>query len=73
MSQRWSQHGLELNLSDLWYTDQRSPVTDYLAAQGWTVSSRTRPQVFADYGRSYPSGEAGDSFQNSLSVTAIRG
>ena len=73
MSQRWSQHGLELNLSDLWYTDQRSPVTVYLAAQGWTVSSRTRPQVFADYGRSYPSGEAGDSFQNSLSVTAIRG
>ena len=52
--------------------NERSPVTDYLQAHGWAVSSRTRPQVFADYQRTYPGGEVGDSFRNSLSVIAIR-
>ena len=72
MSQRWRDRGLDLNLTDLWYIDQRSPVVDYLEKQGWTASSRTREQMFAAYGRTYPDGQAAESFRNSLSVVAIR-
>jgi methyltransferase (TIGR00027 family) len=72
LSDLWRQQGLDLNLQDLWYTDQRSPVGDYLQRQGWTVSTRTRPEVFGGYGRVYPDSAAADSFRTSLSVTAIR-
>ena len=72
LSQRWQQHGLDLNLTDLWYIDERRPVDEYLEDRGWTVNMRARPEVFAGYGRVFPEGPAGESFRKSLSVIAIR-
>lgn len=72
LSDLWQQQGLDLNLQDLWYTDQRSPVGDYLQRHGWSVNTRTRPEVFAGYGRDYPDSAPGDAFRTSLSVTAVR-
>lgn len=67
MNQRWRA------MTDLWYVDDRTPAADYLRARGWVVHSRTRPEVFADYGLRYPDSEAGEWFRNSSSVTATLG
>lgn len=72
MTEKWRERGLDLDVAQLWYVGERNPVTEYLQARGWQVSTRTRPDVFAAYGREFPSGEAGDSLRNSLAVTAVR-
>lgn len=49
----WREHGFDLNMGDLFYGGDRTPVIDYLADHGWQVSARPRPEVFAHYGRTY--------------------
>ncbi|CDP85013.1 MULTISPECIES: class I SAM-dependent methyltransferase [Mycolicibacterium] len=72
LSEQWRQHGLNLDLANLWYDGERNSVVDYLTERGWSVTARRRPELFADYGRSFPSGEAAALQQNSQAVTAIR-
>ncbi|MDP9168798.1 MAG: SAM-dependent methyltransferase, partial [Actinomycetota bacterium] len=48
----------------------RTPVVDYLTAKGWQVSARLRPELFADYGRTFPATEALAALRNSLAVIA---
>jgi methyltransferase (TIGR00027 family) len=72
MSAQWSGHGFDIDLSDLFYDGERSHVGDYLSKHGWQVSARTRPQVFAGYGRRFPDSDALGSLRNSLSVIATR-
>lgn len=70
MSTRLAEQGLDLDLGELFYSGERRPVVEYLEARDWQVSSRTRPEVFASYGRPFPDGA--ESLRNSLSVNAIR-
>lgn len=70
VSEQWRDHGFDVNLSDLFYDGERTPVVDYLEAKGWTVSARPRPDVFAGYGREFPTTEALAPLRNSLSVVA---
>lgn len=70
VTEQWREHGFDVNLSDLFYDGERTPVVDHLAAQGWQVSARPRPEVFAAYGRVYPTSEALAPLRNSLSVIA---
>ncbi len=70
MSTRLAEQGLDLDLGELFYSGERRPVVEYLEARGWQVNSRTRPEVFASYGRPFPDGA--ESLRNSLSVNAIR-
>jgi methyltransferase (TIGR00027 family) len=49
----WRDHGFDLNMGDLFYGGERTPVVDYLSGHGWQVSARPRPEVFAHYGRTY--------------------
>ncbi|MBU8816565.1 class I SAM-dependent methyltransferase [Mycolicibacterium goodii] len=76
MSERWRDHGFDVDLSDLWYDGDRNPADEYLAEHGWQVSSRTRPEVFAAYGRTFPDGSPGGQdtalMRQSLAITAIR-
>ena len=67
---RWGEHGFDVDLSQLFYPGERHHVVDYLAERGWQVSSQSRPEVFARYGRRFP--ETAAPLQNSISVTAIR-
>ena len=71
-SEEWRGHGFDVNLSDLFYAGERNPVVDYLGAHGWQVSARSRPEVFAGYGRELPDIEALAPLRNSLSVIATR-
>jgi methyltransferase (TIGR00027 family) len=76
MSERWRDHGFDMDLSDLWYDGDRNPADIYLAEHGWQVSARTRPEVFAAYGRTFPDGSPGGQdtalMRQSLAITAIR-
>jgi len=68
----WRAHGFDVKLSDLFYDGERKPVIDYLTALGWQVHARTRPEVFAHYGREFPDTSALATMRNSQSITATR-
>jgi methyltransferase (TIGR00027 family) len=65
----WRDQGFDLDMSELFYGGERTPVADYLTGHGWEVSARTRPEVFADYGRTYAIG--GDLAPMSASMAVI--
>ena len=68
----WRDHGFDLNMGELFYGGERTPVVDYLTGHRWQVSARTRPEVFAHYGRTYSiSGELAP-MGASLAVVAIK-
>jgi methyltransferase (TIGR00027 family) len=70
ITEQWRDQGFELNMPDLVYAGERKPVAEYLTKQGWDVSTRSRPDVFAAYGRTFPDFEALEPLRNSLSVIA---
>ena len=70
ITEQWRDHGFELNMPDLVYAGERTPVPEYLTALGWDVFSRSRPEVFAAYGRAFPDFEAFVPLRNSSSVIA---
>jgi methyltransferase (TIGR00027 family) len=72
MSEQWRQHGLDLDLANLWYAGERNSVAEYLTDSGWSVTARLRPELFAEYGRVFPSGEQAASQRNSQAIVAIR-
>jgi methyltransferase (TIGR00027 family) len=72
MSAQLAESGLDLNLGDLFYGGRRHGVVDYLEGLGWQVASRPRPEMFAAYGRPFPTDPANQALRNSFSVTAIR-
>jgi methyltransferase (TIGR00027 family) len=72
MSRQWGDRGLNIDLSQLFYAGERNPVVDYLTGHGWQVSARTRPEVFAGYGREFPDTEELAALRNSLAVIATR-
>jgi methyltransferase (TIGR00027 family) len=72
MSQEWRRHGLDLDMADLFYDGDRNPVVDYLRERGWDVEARSRPDMFAHYGRPFPTGEEVEALRQSLAVTATK-
>lgn len=71
MANRWGRLGLDVDVSALVYYGERTPAADYLSAQGWTVSTRTRADMFAEAGLSVSPGESMESLQNSIALTAV--
>ncbi|KUI32575.1 class I SAM-dependent methyltransferase [Mycobacterium sp. GA-2829] len=72
MSEEWRRHGLELDMAELFYDGERNPVVEYLRERGWTVDARSRPDMFAHYGRPFPTGDEVEALRQSFAVTAIR-
>ena len=66
----WREQGFDVHLPDLVYDGERASVVDYLTAGGWDVAARSRPEVFAGYGRTFPDGDALSQLRNSLAVVA---
>jgi methyltransferase (TIGR00027 family) len=73
VAERWRDHGFDVDFDNLVYAGERTPVANYLSAKGWQVSSRTRPDVFAHYGRDFPPSDVLARLRNSLSVIATLG
>jgi methyltransferase (TIGR00027 family) len=72
MSDRWANIGCDVDLSGLFYEGDRNNVADYLTDRGWDVSSRTRRELFGEYGRVFPGDDALAAFRNIVSVIATR-
>jgi methyltransferase (TIGR00027 family) len=72
MNDRWANLGCDVDLSGLFYEGQRNNVADYLSDQGWQVLARTRRELFADYGRTFPAEDERAAFRNIVSVIATR-
>jgi methyltransferase (TIGR00027 family) len=70
MGSQWQQHGFDVDLSKLFYSGDRNPVVDYLTDHGWQVNTRSRSEVFAGYGREFPTAEELAPLSNSLAVIA---
>jgi len=69
---QWREHGFDVDLSQLFYSGERSHVGEYLSEHGWQVSTRTRPEVFAGYGREFPASDDVVPLSTSLAVIATR-
>jgi methyltransferase (TIGR00027 family) len=72
VSDAWVSHGFDVKLSDLFFAGDRKPVVDYLTGHGWQVTARTRPEVFAGYGREFPDTDALAPMRTSLAIVAVR-
>jgi methyltransferase (TIGR00027 family) len=72
MRSEWQEHGFDVNLADLFYKGERNDVVEYLTGHGWQVSARTRPEVFAAYGKEFPDADELAPLRNSLAIIATR-
>jgi methyltransferase (TIGR00027 family) len=72
MNDRWANLGCDVDLSGLFYEGERNNVAEYLGDRGWQVTVRPRRELFADYGRAFPTDEALAAFRNIVSVIATR-
>ena len=72
MNQRWANLGCDLDMSGLFYDGERNNVAEYLGDRGWQVNARARRELFADYGRPFPTDQELAAFRNIVSVIATR-
>jgi methyltransferase (TIGR00027 family) len=72
MNDRWANLGCDVDLSGLFYEGERNNVAEYLGDRGWQVAARARRELFADYGRPFPTDEELAAFRNIVSVIATR-
>jgi len=72
MNARWADLGCDVDLSELFYEGERHNVAEYLSDRGWQVAARPRRELFADYGRAFPTDEELAAFRNIVSVIATR-
>jgi methyltransferase (TIGR00027 family) len=73
LTDQWHEYGYNLDMTELFYGGERSNVVDYLTGLGWQVNTRTRRELFADYGREFPEDDPLASFRNVVAVTATLG
>jgi methyltransferase (TIGR00027 family) len=52
LTDRWRQHGLDLDMSDLWYFGDRNDVDEYLSTHGWDTVATGHAELFAAHGLS---------------------
>jgi methyltransferase (TIGR00027 family) len=52
VTERWRDHGFDVEMTDLWYGGDRNDVVDYLAGHGWNVSAISVADLFAAQGLS---------------------
>ena len=61
-----------MNLADWFYEGQLVPVVKYLTGHVGHVAARTRPEVFAAYGKEFPDTDEVAPLRNSMAVIATR-
>ncbi|MBO0885352.1 MAG: class I SAM-dependent methyltransferase [Mycobacterium sp.] len=52
VTDRWRNHGFDVEMTDLWYGGDRNEVVDYLNSHGWEVSVAGAADLFAAHGLS---------------------
>jgi methyltransferase (TIGR00027 family) len=71
---RWRDHGFDVEMTDLWYAGDRNDVLEYLNAHGWQAAATSAMDLFAAHGFTLPAAaEEGEAAFASLGyVTASR-
>jgi methyltransferase (TIGR00027 family) len=54
VTERWRDHGFDVEMTDLWYAGERNDVVDYLGSHGWNVSTADAAELAAAHGLSVP-------------------
>jgi methyltransferase (TIGR00027 family) len=73
-TQRWREHGLDIDISDLWYHDERNDVAKYLDARGWDSAVTTMRELLARNGLAPgPAPENGISVADNVYYTSTLG
>ena len=49
-TERWRDHGFDVEMTDLWYGGDRNNVVDYLGGHGWNVAAISVADLFAAQG-----------------------
>ncbi len=70
MNAQWREHGFDVDLSQLFYPGERNSVEEYLGGHGWQVTTRPRPELFAEYGREFQDTEELAPLRNSRAIIA---
>ena len=60
VTDRWREHGFDVEMTDLWYAGDRNDVVDYLDARGWATSAINVAEPFAAQGLSLPVNSDGE-------------
>ncbi len=63
---RWREHGFDIEMTDLWYPGDRSDVVDYLNTHGWQATSTKVADLFAAQGVSL---QTNDDDEAAMSAT----
>src|SRR5271166_1225147 len=51
---RWREHGFDVEMTDLWYVGERHDVVEYLSTHGWTATATPVTELSAARGLSLP-------------------
>jgi O-methyltransferase involved in polyketide biosynthesis len=54
VNESWRKHGLDIDMTDLWYGGERNDVVGYLSAHGWTSTATTLAELWTAAGLSMP-------------------
>ena len=52
VTERWREHGFDVEMTDLWYGGDRNDVVDYLDRHGWNVTATSATELLAAHGLS---------------------
>jgi methyltransferase (TIGR00027 family) len=52
VTDRWREHGFDVEMTDLWYPGDRTDVVDYLGSGGWRTATISVAELLADHGLS---------------------
>lgn len=69
---RWREHGFDVEMTDLWYAGERHDVVDYLSTHGWTATATPVTELSAAHGLSLPAQRDRAAFASLGYVTATR-
>ena len=47
---RWREHGFDVDMTDLWYFGERTDISEYLSARGWTTQVIPMAELYAASG-----------------------
>jgi methyltransferase (TIGR00027 family) len=72
VTDRWREHGFDIEMTDLWYAGDRNDVIEYLDAHGWATAGTGVPELAAGYGLSLPPSANDETLTSLFYVTAKR-
>ena len=74
VTDRWREHGFDVEMTDLWYPGDRTEVLEYLGARGWQTAATRTAELLAAHGLSLQTDDEEEAamLASRAYVTAIR-